>query len=386
MNTLRRRSSPITAACRGFLLLSTLTGAGNAVAETAGETFWSDVLAQSRMQLRVQGYLQSDQPVESVAEDRQDALRLQLRPDLWLRYGDATLTLRPRAEWSRNLSGEGRDEGEAYLNEGSLMLGLSDSLFVSYGRENLQWGPSQMLSPSNPFIQNNGRSNARLEVPGLEYARAVIVPSLAWSLSLIANTGEGAADFTEPFERSYAAKLDYTGQRYYLSLIASHRESEGSAGGFYAGVSASEGLLLYTEGEYDAEDRFSVLGGGSYTFERGSNLIVEYYHNGQGCTREPLAACLLPQPQVNPDRALLRDNYLLAQYTEPGLFDDKLDISLRWLRGIDDQSSRVTAYLNYDLNDNAEAFLWFSRNLGDAGSELHGALDYTLMAGVSLFF
>jgi hypothetical protein len=31
-------------------------------------------------------------------------------------------------------------------------LRLTECLFVSYGRENLQWGPSALFSPSNPFF------------------------------------------------------------------------------------------------------------------------------------------------------------------------------------------------------------------------------------------
>jgi hypothetical protein len=356
---------------------------GDAAATPTATGPWQEILDASRLQLRVQGYYLEQGPV---AGPTQRSLRLELRPDLWLRYGNATLTLRPRAEAYHDLEGDGEGSGErSYLNEGGLLLGLDESLFVGLGRENLQWGPSQMLSPSNPFIQNNGRANARLEVPGLDYARAVWVPDLAWSLSLIANTGEGAANFQQPFEPSYAAKLDYTGERYYLSLIASRREQQDPVAGFYAGATWSEGLLLYTEGEWDDQGP-SVLLGGAYTFEGGSNLILEYYRNAQGCTREPIAACLSSPDPIDPDRALWREHYLLAQVLETGLWGDQLDLWVRWQLGLDDHSSRLSASLTYRLDDHAEAFVWINRNLGGEGDEFGAHNQYTTMLGINLFF
>jgi hypothetical protein len=47
------------------------------------------------------------------------------------------------------------------------------NLYLSYGRENLQWGPSYLFSPSNPFFHDNGRSNPKKEIPGMDFARLV---------------------------------------------------------------------------------------------------------------------------------------------------------------------------------------------------------------------
>lgn len=59
----------------------------------------------------------------------------------------------------------------SFLNEWIARYRLSDQLFVSYGRENLQWGPSFLLSPSNPFNTQNGQNNPRFLIPGLDYGR-----------------------------------------------------------------------------------------------------------------------------------------------------------------------------------------------------------------------
>ena len=75
---------------------------------------------------------------------------------------------------------------------------MRENLFVSYGRENLQWGPSFLFSPSNPFFQDNGRRNTYLEVPGMDFGRLVFIPASAWAISFIANTGEGLNKTTGP--------------------------------------------------------------------------------------------------------------------------------------------------------------------------------------------
>ena len=46
---------------------------------------------------------------------------------------------------------------DAYINEWRLRFRVSDQFFLSLGRENLQWGPSLLLSPSNPFNSGNNR-------------------------------------------------------------------------------------------------------------------------------------------------------------------------------------------------------------------------------------
>ena len=197
---------------------------------------------------------------------------------------------------------------------------MRENLFVSYGRENLQWGPSFLFSPSNPFFQDNGRRNTYLEVPGMDFGRLVWMPASVWSLSFIANTDEGLNKTTgpgaflssappPPFERTYTIKADYTGREAYASLILSRRADDENLLGFYGGWTVSDAVLLYTEGVvsqgsrglYPVEDRFSPFGasmaqahehsssldpvmllGGSYTFESKGILTLEYAYYGPG--------------------------------------------------------------------------------------------------------
>ena len=78
--------------------------------------------------------------------------------------------------------------GQVFVNEWFFRYRLTDRFFASYGRENLQWGPSFLISPSNPFIERNGKNNPYLEVPGLDYAKINWIVDSSWSAQLIANT------------------------------------------------------------------------------------------------------------------------------------------------------------------------------------------------------
>ena len=101
---------------------------------------------------------------------------MELRPDVGFNSRYLELSAKPRAKFDfrswqdGDLNGETQWRDDWYVNEWLVRLKAADRLFVSYGRENLQWGPSFLYSPSNPFFSDNGRSNPYLEVPGMDFA------------------------------------------------------------------------------------------------------------------------------------------------------------------------------------------------------------------------
>ena len=85
---------------------------------------------------------------------------LLLKPDLSLVREDWLVSVKPRFELSlkhyeiRGVSDENTDS-KADIPEFMIRRSLTEYLFLSYGRENLQWGPSFLYSPSNPFFSDN---------------------------------------------------------------------------------------------------------------------------------------------------------------------------------------------------------------------------------------
>ena len=192
----------------------------------------------SRLNIIGFGYTQNpvfnpDLNPDNILELMRYKAELHLRPDFGLNFRRLELSVKPRFEqyWKWWRDGNRKDDNESdndlYINEWMARLRLTNQLFISYGRENLQWGSAFLLSPSNPFNKNNGKRNPRLEEPGMDYGKVVWIPNFSWTASFIANTDEGRNKQSgllkeisglnlannENFKKTYALKLDYTGEK-----------------------------------------------------------------------------------------------------------------------------------------------------------------------------
>jgi hypothetical protein len=315
---------------------------------------------------------------------------LDLRPDFNLNFRQVELSVRPRLElrwqWWRDGLRQGDNGGdtEVFVQEWLARYRLTDELSASYGRENLQWGPSYLLSPSNPFNRDNGQNNPMVEVPGLDYGRAVWIPSQAWTVSFIANTDRGRLELIRDFKKTYAMKLDYTIEKKYFSLIPSYREDGELSLGFLGGWTVSDALLLHMEGSVpDRIGDAAILVGGAYTLEVGPTIAAEFFHDGSGCTLKSIAQCFARGfANRQPADTLFRQNYLLVQYTHTRIRDTTLDLTLRWIRDLDDDSNRIISIVEYGLSDRIQLFAIGNVDIGNNNAEFGSLLNYSLMAGV----
>ena len=323
-------------------------------------------------------------------------LELDLRPDLALNFRQLELSVKPRFElrwrkWEDGIpQGDSTTDVPVFVQEWLARYRLTNQLFVSYGRENLQWGPSYLLSPSNPFNRDNGQNNPRLEVPGLDYGRVVWIPSSHWTASFIANTDRGRQDLIQDFNKTYAIKLDYTVEKKYFSLIPSSQEGGKSRIGFFGGWTVSDALLLHIEGSIPPDEigDTAILVGGAYTLELGPTIAVEFYHDGEGCRQEDIALCFRPVflNTKPPADTLIRQNYLLVQYAHSRVWDTTFNFTLRWIRDLDDDSDRIIGIFEYDLSDHTQLFVIGNFGSGTKNTEFGGLLHYSVMAGVRYTF
>lgn len=364
-------------------------------------------------------------------------LKAELRPDFYLKMSRLTLSLKPRANliwqaWEEGpISGSSDTSDRFFINEWLMRLGLTDTLFVSYGRENLQWGPSYLLSPSNPFFSDNGRSNPSQEVAGIDFLRLVWLPSEGWSISLISSLNHGEQEnIFGDLEKIHALKIDYDGTSHYASLIFSHTESDRPRLGAYSGWTVSDALLLYAEGVMSqgspalyAQGNSSPLGGtmtalkddsstlegtilagGSYTFASGPTLTFEYVHNTLGYTGSEddayiklrqNAAAAMGQPGMIGSLAQLtlsqtlatglrlrRQNYLMLQYRQTEI-SGLMDITGRYTHNLDDGSGQAVLMVDYYWGDHVQLFSVASVSTGGRGTEFKSLLDYQWMVGLT---
>jgi hypothetical protein len=366
---------------------------------------------------------------------------LEIRPDLRLNIDPIELSAKPRMRLEYNVWREGKHKGESkwiddwYINEWLARLKVLQNLFISYGRENLQWGPSFLFSPSNPFFQDNGRRNPYLEVPGMDFGRLVWIPESSWTLSFIANTDEGRnkSNGPNPFKRTYGLKIDYTGRENYGSIILSYKEDSQTLLGFFGGWTISDAILLYGEGviaqgskalyprkdnspfgasmqklyQDDSTIKPILLIGGSYTFGTNGTLAVEYAYNSQGYSdSEADIYCSLRRKAANAidlggrisglaqmtlgqtagtGLKFLRKNYAMLQYTQNNI-QNTVDLTLRWTQNLDDGSGQLTGLVSYSLGNHLELFSVGTVMAGGKNTEFESILDYQCMIGLKYTF
>lgn len=335
------------------------------------------------------------QPAEStlnpqnILEIPRYQLELDFRPDLYENFRALTLSVKPRLElswrrWDDGIrQGDNDAKADAFVLEWLARYRLTNQVFVSYGRENLQWGPSYLLSSSNPFQRDNGQNRPKSEVRGLDYGRAVWVPSNTWTASFIANTDNA---WIRDFHKTYAIKLDYTGEKKYFSLISSYREDNKLKLGFFGGWTVSDALLLHIEGSLpDPLNKAAILVGSAYTLEWGPTIGVEFFHDGNGCTLELIDLCFVPGfGTTRRTDVLIRQNYLLLQYVHARI-RDTANLTLRWIHNFDDNSNRLIGVLEYDLGDRMQLFAIGNIDRGSRDAEFN-LLNYSLKVGIRFTF
>ena len=420
----------------------------NAVPHDSDNALWREIKEGFSYTFKTLLYGSMNEPSDSTQNPNNDflnipryTLNLDLRPDLSFNFRRLFLIAKPRLalSWRRweegTRSGETDTDDDWYINEWLAGLNVVNGLFVSYGRENLQWGPSRFVSPSNPFFPYNGQSNPIVEeVPGMEFARLVWVADTSWTASLIANLGEGRMYFPYGFERTYALKVDYTGTKKYGSLIGSYQEENRGTLGGYGGWWVSDAILLYAEGsvskgtnalypEYNAASPFGIdmvaskddqsstegllTAGASYTFETGATFTLEYFFNSPGYDEDDAAlydelramaadAFYLPPPlssyanmtlsqTLYPRLRFLRKNYVTLQFYQVEI-QDVLDVIMRYTYNVDDSSSVLIPIVSYDIGDYFQLFFTGDQRFGPKDSEFRSLIDYSYMLGVEFTF
>jgi len=407
----------------------------------------SDGIAQGwQQQLRLLAFATTLAPAEAernpdnrIMQLARYSTALHLRPDFKFSLQPLTLSLQPRVE----LQGERRQEGpgagqfqwseEVFIHQGIGRLACTEALQLSYGRENLQWGPAALTSPSNPFFLDNGRANPKKEAATMDFARTVWMPGASSSLSLIANTGDGRSELADNgFSGAWAIKVDNNGARAYGSLILAAGPRGGRQIDGYYGRTLSEAWLVYAEGallqdyggwypepeagplgiamlppgDKDSWDAV-ILWGGAYTLELGPTLSAEYLWYGPGYDRDQAedffalqaraARTLDPASPLTPlgygalartaDRGLrfLRRNYLLLQYLQSDIAG-VLNLTLRWTQNLDDNSGRLTGIGEWSLGDHLQLFAVATANRGASRTEFGSIFTYQVMLGLEYIF
>jgi hypothetical protein len=318
-----------------------------------------------------------------------EALDLELKPRHHLAY----------QEWQQgSRAGEEKWNGTTYLNGWLIQVHPWDQLAVAYAREDQAWGPSYLVSPSNPFRNSNGRNLPQIEQPGMDFIKAIWTPSTRYSFSALANPDDGranppplAAAGAPPevlralhFQPTYALKGDVTAEDCTFSLIGSLNEQQERRLGGYTSWNVSDAVLAYGEAGAGPGGDLDYLLGSSYTFAHGGTLAAEYFHNG--INREEAAADVARlTATTGPYMGFLNHDYTLLQYRQGDIFQ-RVELVLRWIHALDDSSDRLAGEIEYALNDHACWFVDGVLDLGLAQDEFGLLVQSILLTGLRLTY
>lgn len=358
---------------------------------------------------------------------------LELRSDFMINTEHWELAAKPRlnTSFSYQIHPEADHDGslEAFVRYAWIRYIPFDALSFSFGSENLQWGPSLLFSPSNPFFEDNFRLNPQQEGPGSYFARIVWTMTSSLSLSLIANVYEGEKEQRTEFKRRYAIKLDYLGSELQITGLASYVYPDVYELGAYAMWTASDGLLVYGEAAFEGDstalypvaeengigfslkprandEALILLAGVAYTFDFGLTLTTEYIHATSGYTdgeaerlhdlrvgasrarargdaSAPLATLLTLQ-SIAPAGRFLRKNYSLLQLRYVWGDDADAEAGVWWTQNIDDGSASVVPLVLVPASDRVSIFGLTMVNVGPAKGEYRSIVSYQGLIGFDI--
>jgi hypothetical protein len=371
-------------------------------------------------------------PDNAVLRLPQAAASTELRPDLALEAGrDLQGHVRPRlllqVQKPRVAGAWQPESSDAKVEWIDLYASwqADERAAFAYGLQNYQWGPADLVSPSNRIFHVTGFFRDPLYVVrGKHLARVNLSAGRAWSAVLLAEVREnGEAPFVAGarFEPKAQAKLEWSdpGGRGYAAVTGgAGRDSRGFFGG-YAALSIGDGFSVYGDSVtqvgsrawYPVDDgaggarfehaladaglRTLALGGVRYTFEGGTDLRLEYLFDEAGWDVARLrlarrAASAPPPPGaveawLDPGFEIVGRQHAYASLTIPDLPPRKrTSIALRWLQAIEDGSGAVFTTASYAATD---AVVLFASATGAYGSD-HGALSRlaraTALAGATV--
>jgi hypothetical protein len=323
-------------------------------------------------------------------------------------FAAAVSTTRVEDEWHEPRLGIRADWVDLYG-----AWNVTDSLSLTYGLQNYQWGPAETLSPSNPIFHLPYTRTVLTLIRGKHLFRANISPSRSWSLVVVLeprDNGEPAFVYGVPFDRKALIKLEYTrpsGDRY-LGITAGKGETSSGWIGEYGVLSLTDAFsiygdarhtmgsdALYPTGVLEPGQSFALsrarsraietvgVAGARYQFAGGEDLRIEYLHNDPGYSADELA--LSAQTVA---RLAATDPSVVGAYTSPGLDipgrmylyasarfpelgpHDHLGLSAQYLQSLTTRNGALFVNTEWIYNDSLVFFISAAAVLGTASGDL----------------
>lgn len=433
----RRPMDPVSRGAAGGNARAVLVAIALATASAAAAQEPKEPLFTFRGHIEWISALRGIEPVGATPNAGNDVLRLpqwegqsELRPSLRVEAGSRwQLVVRPRviARGGRISSDNLPDEweGDASANWTELYLAWrpNDVLLVTYGLQNFQWGPAELLAPSNRIFHETGVFRDPLYyVRGRHLARVNVSIGKEWSLVALAELGSnGEASFVanEPFRRQGQMKMEYAtpSGAGYVGVTAGARLDSRPWFGEYGSISLTEGLSAYVDATHakgshawypattpagsatfvqrdlDSDSwRTLAITGLRYTFASGIDVRGEFMYQDAGYSAgemdlAALAASSAPsreafEPYLYPGLEFLGRHMTLASVRVPDLPPRKqLVVDGRYLWSFTDDSGVAFVTASLEAADALVLFVSAALSNGSDTDEFSRLASATLVGG-----
>ena len=364
---------------------------------------------------------------------------LHLRPDLFLDTPLVRGFFKPRMIADYQWWEDGRTKGNTntknrvFINEWMVQLKPHSSVFLSFGKEKLLWGPSFLVSPSNMLFKDVEKTNPKIEIEGKYLAKLIYLPSKTLTLTAIYESQKEHNQLQETFKPVRALKLDVVESSFSASTIG-YLQNDRFRLGSFGQLTASDALLVYCDGIvskgtdelYPMQDQVNPLGGdfikkynhsdrlfttittgGAYTFLSGAAASMEVLYNGAGYNDtearqyyqlRKTAATHLPDNStlsslsqgtlteaLNTGSQFLRRYYLMAQFQQTDI-KNVLDIIIRCTQSMQEQSGQFSTILEWQFAKRIQLFNINTIAVGRSNTEFKSVLSKSFMLGIEVHY
>jgi hypothetical protein len=334
----------------------------------------------------------------------------ELRANARLQAGSRfQLIIRPRVSGSiettraDSMATENKKDATIEVTEAYLNWRPNDAISIAYGLQNFQWGPAEMMGPSNRLFHEVGVFRDQLySVRGKHLIRVNVSAGRQWSLVAMAELGatdEAPFRAGAAFRRAAQAKLEYSTPSggSYVGVTAGARVGEPPWMGGYAAVTLTDSLSAYLDASVqrgsqawypratgdgaagfanDARSdgmRALALTGVRYSFSATFDARLEYLRQDAGYTRAqvttaaPLAVAQRPSPEtverwLTPGLEFLgRDLVMVSVLARDLAPAGRLDLHGRYVRSLTDGSG--AGFLTASLDTTGALVLFGSLTL-----------------------
>lgn len=387
-----------------------------------------DWLTAARTLIPAQG---AANPDNQMFQLEQAALQSELRPNLRIALADFQLVVRPllgvdmgRArvadQWQPT-----RLDAIAEFTELYGVWNAASYLAIAYGLQNFQWGPAEILGPSNRIVHENGMlRNPLTLIPGKHMFRVNVSLGKNWSgIAMVETADNGEEPFVagDTFQQKAAMKLEYAASSgaNYAGVVVGRGERLDPWVGEYGALEITDALSVYADvshrqgsaalyplevapGTYAfdktkknaARIHTLAVAGARYVFAGGEDVRLEYVRNDAGYSEAQLdraTAAVATNALQNPA--------LLAAYAAPGLdvigrdyayislrlpdlgANDAWNIYARYLLSVHDFSGSGFALVEWVASDSLLLFAQGLASHGDDDAELTRLAKAAAFAG-----